>query len=320
MKNIILIFALLCSSQVMAALKKTAKVTLLRGKVEYVSKALKKKGFLKKGQWLYEDDTIKSQKKGVARLLMMDKSSVTVAPNSSIVVNTAPGKKPGMVTLLSGKLKAKIRPNYKKKSKNKFLVRTKNSTLKIRKTKFITNFDPKLLETSTITFSGSVAMVGITDVGEVNVDKLMEVLDSDDSIMVNTGEVSTVQKDETKPSQPIILSPINLYKLKQKVNIMKSTIKANPDKTVKIKVLNIANFLKNNTKKVASLPKITEVIKDATIVVEEEKVEEKPKPVLVSSGIVVREEENDLAEVEEVAEMSADLPVQNLIKLKIRVQ
>ncbi|MCP4912173.1 MAG: FecR domain-containing protein [Oligoflexia bacterium] len=320
MKNIILVFVLLFSSQVMAALKKTAKVTLLRGKVEFVSKALKKKGLLKKGQWLYEGDHVKSQKKGVARLLMMDKSSVTVAPNSSVIINSAPGKKPGMVTLLTGKLKAKVRPNYKKKSKNKFLVKTKNSALGVRGTEFIANFDPKLLETSTITFSGSVAMVGITEVGEVNIDKLMDVLDSDDSVIVNAGEVSTVQKDETKPSQPIVLSPIDLYKLKQKVDVVKSTIKANPGKTVKVNVLNVANFLKGETKKVASLPKLSEVIKDATIVVEDEKVEEKPRPVLATTGIVVREEENDLMEVEQVAELSAELPVQNLIKLKIRVQ
>ena len=70
---------------------KVAKVIIVRGKVQAISKDGKSVR-LKKGMWLVEGVSLESQRKSFAKLLFIDKSQMSLGPNSKMVITKFPKK------------------------------------------------------------------------------------------------------------------------------------------------------------------------------------------------------------------------------------
>ena len=93
------VLASLCPLNSFAA-RKVAKVIMVRGNVfvqDASTRVFKKLG---KGRWLNENAKIKTSKRSIVKLLFIDKSQLTLGPNSEMKINRFPKNKVGMLTLL----------------------------------------------------------------------------------------------------------------------------------------------------------------------------------------------------------------------------
>ena len=137
----------------------TAKVLMVRGDVTALRPGDKAAIKVKKGQNLPEDTSVLTGDKSVVRLKFADKSSMNLGPKSKVVVTKMPEKKPNMINLLTGAIKAEVNKKSNKPTANKMLIKTRSAVMGVRGTKFQAGFNPTNGNTSLVTVEGKVAMV-----------------------------------------------------------------------------------------------------------------------------------------------------------------
>ena len=215
-----------------------AKVVKIRGKVTILDPGAHEARRLKKDARLKEDSSILTGKASFVRIRFLDGSILNLGPDSKFVVVEFKQNKPGVVSLIKGKLRSKV-IKEKEQSKNKLFIRTRTAALGVRGTDFQTIYNPENKVTSLLTYQGEVAMVKMDDPsdgvkkkklknkyvrtrdGKIKVQKtekikvegtkeLEKVLQKKDAVVVKQGQFSgTLQKLDTV-SKPVKINPVQL--------------------------------------------------------------------------------------------------------------
>jgi len=165
---------------------------------------------------------IKTGKRSFAKISLAKKGKVTIGAKSKIVIKKENAKKPALISLLRGKLRAKI--NKKKTGKHKLYIQTRSASVGVRGTDFLLVYNDKNHITSNITFSGEVDFHKKSD--ETILNSLKEDLDngSDQALIdsLNTTDVSDqlasrqivrIKKGEFSGAYPTYDTPIAPTKL-----------------------------------------------------------------------------------------------------------
>ncbi len=136
-----------------------ATVVLLRGEVTQLVPGSRIARKVQKGDQLQEDTSIVTSDKSFVRIKFSDETILNIGARSKAIVVQAGGKSPGIITLLKGRLRAKVNKSKHKKGRHKFYVRTQTAAMGVRGTEFETNYNPRNHITSLLTYKGEVAMV-----------------------------------------------------------------------------------------------------------------------------------------------------------------
>lgn len=191
-----------------------AQVTKIHGEVTYLAPGMKEAKQVVGNQWFDKDTSILSQDKSFVIVKYKNGSSLTLGPNSKIVIDQTPNKELQVYSLLMGKMKAVIR-NQNQTQDNKAIIRTKNCALGIRGTEFQIGYSPDSKITSLVTFHGAVAMVKLSsqEANEVSLDDVEKKL-KETKVEVKTGEYSGVSQNLNLATSPVKISPEQFTKLK----------------------------------------------------------------------------------------------------------
>lgn len=303
------------------AVEKFAKILISRGNVKAIYK--KRTNKVKKGKWLKEQTTIQTGDKSFVKLLLKDKSTLVVGPRSKTTLISSIKNKPSVINLIKGQVKSKISPNLLNKQEYKFFVKTPSAIVGVRGTEFLTSISPKTKSTSVITFSGEVSFASLGKLKDSLPDKLIQRLNSSDSVSVFAGEISVLSKNEAAPTSPKLVNPVQLNKIKLKSNKPLSKPKSNKTKSV-IELNQISpNKLRGEEyAKSMSLPSVQEVSEEFDDFIPES---QKSSDVLSSKNTsqsltTQAKEASSMLEIVEIADEVSTLPVQNVIKMNVVVQ
>lgn len=169
MKSLITLLWFTCS---LAQANFIAEVVKLRGKVTKLDPGAQSISKVSKGTKLREDTSLVTGKKSMLRVKFKDGSVVTAGPNSKIVIVEGKKDRGGIVSLLTGRMRAKIQKDKKvKDAKNKFFVKTRSAAMGVRGTEFEVVYNQANQATSLVTLEGNVAMTKV----ETGKDKLKKV-------------------------------------------------------------------------------------------------------------------------------------------------
>ena len=269
MKLNILIITTLLSTSSFAAQK--VKVIFVKGKVTALLPGTVEAINVKKDQLLPEDTSVVTGAKSIIRLKFADKSTMNLGPKSKVIVARMPVKKPNMINLLSGAMKAEVNKNSNKASKNKMIIKTRSAVMGVRGTKFQTSFNAKNGNTSLVTVEGNVAMVKRKEAPPKIIEKVVEEKSSDietaqkvaekietipeseldalDKALENTDEVvevpagrysGVIEKSDKAPTAPTKIAPAQYKALAKSMNSKKKVEDIYTDKEIE-KVANASN-------------------------------------------------------------------------------
>ena len=195
------------------------KVTMLRGKVSVLQPHSLKALALKKGDFLYEDSSVLSQKRSFAKIRLINDAFITVGPDSKVVVNLV--KKSGATVL--GLLKGALRASVAKKKSKHFFVKTRTAAMGVRGTDFLTTFNYKSKKTSLLTYEGSVAIKKLEKKIVIDNEKpsskiaavsAIRKLLAKKPVLARVGEFTNVDSSDEKPKQVVKINVDQLVKLK----------------------------------------------------------------------------------------------------------
>lgn len=249
-KVLILFIGLLCSFSTQAR-KYVAIVTKVKGKVTKLNPGAMKANMVKRGDKLYEDTSLVTSKRSFVRIQFLDRSKISLGPNSKLVVTQFKKTKGNVISLLKGRVRTKVPPE-KGRDKNKFFIKTRTAALGVRGTEFQTIYNPQNKVTNLLTFEGSVAMANIKDrnldktekvvlkrnnenkvrVEKVEVskasddlEKIDQVLEKKEVVVVKAGQFSGTLNKNKKVSRPVKINPQQLGVLYANENLIEKDAK-----------------------------------------------------------------------------------------------
>jgi len=231
--NKVLLLLLVMSFGISA--KNIASVKLVRGKVFVISSDNTKKQ-LKKNDWLNEGDTVQTLKRSFARLNFIDDSKVNVGPESQVKIERFKDDKPGVLSVVTGKIRAEISKDYlkMKKNKSKLFVKSNAAVMGIRGTDFLFSKDSDD-STTAVLFEGSVVFNKLNSSDQNNFEQYEAIVDK--GFKLKPGDFSTVGTGVSSPTQPKKLDKVQFIKLKNNSGLSNKTRSVVPSgldlKTVK---------------------------------------------------------------------------------------
>lgn len=195
---------------------KAAKAIIVKGKVIALVEGKVVK--VKRGDWIPEGAQVKTEPKSFAKLIFIDKSTMNVGPDSQMKIDSFPKSKPGVITLVKGKVRSKVTKNYmnmKDKDKSKLFIKTKTAAMGVRGTDFQVSFNPMNQATSLVTFEGAVAMAKLMGaIPPRGMQGMLEkVVSSPTAVMVRRGQYSGSSPKTKRATIPIKISPVQLETL-----------------------------------------------------------------------------------------------------------
>jgi DNA-binding ferritin-like protein len=226
----------LSASQAQAR-KVIAKVVRMKGNVSALFPGAQAAKALKKGDPIPEDTSILTGENSFARLKFVDGSSSSVGASSKIVVMRGGTKETTLVGLLKGRLRSNIRKAESRKKKNKlkkgthvFIVKSRNASIGVRGTDFLSIHNTANKVTSLMTFGGSVGIAKIRrdfllpDVKKRILGKMTRtdydaILNSKDAEIVKKGRYSGVVPAHEFATIPVRVSPVQYTTLKKNVDL-----------------------------------------------------------------------------------------------------
>jgi hypothetical protein len=194
---------------------KVAKVIIVRGTVT----ATEINGDtypIEKGVWLKEGTALESKSKSFVKLLFIDKSQMSLGPESKMKITAFPKNKAGILTLMKGQLRSKVTKDYmgiKNKNKSKLFIKTKTAAMGVRGTHFQVNYNPINQVTSLVTFEGAVAMAQLNDAIKkvmANQVALEKMVSSDQAVIVKRGQYSGANPKQFRVTSPVKINPAQL--------------------------------------------------------------------------------------------------------------
>ncbi len=184
-----------------------AEVVKIRGNATQLpSNALEAKE-LKLGDKLTEDTSILTSSKSFVKIKFLDDSEINLGPESKIVITEMKVEKPGIISLLKGRIRTEVKKN-EKITDNKFFIKTRSAAMGVRGTDFQTIYNPDNKTTSLLTFKGAVAMAKVEE--EIDNDVLNSTLAKKDAVLVPPGQTSFISEAVEKSTLPVKISPVQL--------------------------------------------------------------------------------------------------------------
>lgn len=201
-----------------------AKVLRVRGNVTILPPHSMKARKLKKGEMLLKDSSVLVKGSGFTKISFINKSILTVGPNSKAVIEMDLEDKTSLVSVISGKIRAKVNKDKKGKLQDKkFLVKTRSATMGVRGTDFQVVYEPKSKRTSLLTYEGRVDIAKpqkeeIKTIDTKNTDEKVKVikkrlLDSFES--VEKGDFTNVTEESDKVIKPVKINAAQYALLKR---------------------------------------------------------------------------------------------------------
>ena len=208
--NKILVLLFLVSFGVYA--QNIASVKVIRGKAFVVSSDNTKKQ-LHKGDWVSEGHTVRTLKRSFVRLGFIDGSKVNIGAQSQVKIERFKDDKPGVLSVVTGKIRAEISKDYlkMKKNKSKLFVKSSAAVMGIRGTDFLFSNDSNN-NTTAVLFEGTVIFNKLGSSDQNNFDQYESIVDK--GFKLNPGDFSTVGISSNSPSKPKSLDRIQFIKLK----------------------------------------------------------------------------------------------------------
>lgn len=221
MKTIFILGLFLFSGAAFA--EKAAKVMFVRGVAVADGKRLKK------GDWVEKRAVVVTKNRSVIRLLFLDKSTITLGPNSHMRIDNFRKGKSSVMALWEGKIRAKIIKNAfdKRRGKSKLIIETNVAVMGVRGTDF--RVDHRRDKTDLTVFKGEVRFMKRRHTRHFNRREIDRQLD-ERGVSVRKGQFSRVSKRERKATRPVILRKSEIKKLKRvEVKEVKIDIKERPE-------------------------------------------------------------------------------------------
>jgi len=230
-----LLFTLSASSA--QARKIIARVVKMKGDVTALLPGKQTAQKLKKGDRIPEDTSILTGPASFARIKFNDGSASSVGANSKIVVIRGGTTETTMVGLLKGRLRSNIRKadslNKKKRLKkgtHVFIVKSRNASIGVRGTDFLSIHNTSNKVTSLLSFEGSVGIAKIRKnfllpgvkkriLGKMQKADYDAILNSKDAEIVKMGRYSGVVPAHEFVTVPVKVSPVQYITLKRNENL-----------------------------------------------------------------------------------------------------
>jgi len=151
------------------------------------------------GDKFIEDTSILTGPKSFIKLKFIDKSEMSIGPESKIVISQMNQTDPGIISLLKGRIRTEVQKEKSKEvPENKFYIRTRTAALGIRGTDFQTIYNPDNRMTSLLTFNGEVAMARVDETTHQKIENSAE--DAQKEITrENNNEIPEVKSIPGKP-------------------------------------------------------------------------------------------------------------------------
>ena len=239
-----------------------AKVIKIRGKVTKLLPGAIDASVVSLGDEFIEDTSIVTDDKSFVQVKFVDNSILSLGPRSKIVVNSFVEGKPGIISLLKGRIRTEVEKSKDKGSdKNKFYIRTRTAAMGVRGTDFQTIYNPDNRVTSLLTFKGSVAFTKIdaenheaiesqtkvisrdvqsNDLLIANVEgapisenvQLQKILNQNETVEVLAGQNAFTSEHFSKSSKPVKISTAQLNALFKNTEFKeKNILNLNPETT-----------------------------------------------------------------------------------------
>lgn len=169
------------------------------------------------GQQIPEDSSIVTKDRSFVKLKSDDGSIISLGSNSKIVVNAIfDRKKPTMLSLLMGSIRAKVSKQSQMDSKKeKFIVRSRQASLGVRGTEFQMSTSTDAKTTSVILIEGKVVFKKIVE------EELIPAFD--DAVTVNKGEFSSVNDEAIVATAPVKINEKQFDEIQSTDNVYEQT-------------------------------------------------------------------------------------------------
>lgn len=170
------------------------------------------------GQQIPEDSSIVTKDRSFVKLKSDDGSIISLGSNSKIVVNAIfDRKKPTMLSLLMGSIRAKVSKQSQMDSKKeKFIVRSRQASLGVRGTEFQMSTSTDARTTSVILIEGKVAFK--KTVAEEPIPAF-----TDDAVIVHKGEFSAVTDEAIVATAPVKINDKQFDEIQSTDNVYEQT-------------------------------------------------------------------------------------------------
>ncbi|MCO4754835.1 MAG: FecR domain-containing protein [Bacteriovoracaceae bacterium] len=217
---LMLTFTLVFNQYSFAEGKNVAIVKMVRGKAHAVIDGQQEQ-VIKKGEWIQEGFTVKTQKGSFVRLSFIDKSTMNVGPSSQMKIEKFSKKEAGVINVLSGKIRSQVTKDYLQMNdeKSKLFVKSKSAVMGIRGTDFIFSANPKTGTTTAVLFEGSVVF------NKINPGEKVRDLESvvNRGHRIRPGQFSVTRPDMVRPTVPAKMSSSQFRALEKNKNFAANT-------------------------------------------------------------------------------------------------
>jgi len=209
------------------------KAIMVRGSVTFLSPGMMNAKKASKGQSFLRETSILTGKNSFIRIKFIDGSFLNLGSSSKVILNDFKKTKPGVISLLKGQVRAQI-PSKAKKQKGqedfKFYIKTRNASIGVRGTDFLTLHNTESEVTSILTFEGMVGISNIEDslllpslrkriLGVLNREDLNSILSGGNTQMVTKGKLSGVFPAFKRSIIPVKISPKQFELLERNGNL-----------------------------------------------------------------------------------------------------
>jgi hypothetical protein len=215
MKLITVLLSLFVTQICLSQTKDYAITVKLRGKVEVTIDG--KTRVLKKGDKIPAGSVLKSKSKSFAVIKMSDDTKLTLGPSSSIEVQAISAKgKPGLINILKGQLRSKVKPDKIKKG-NKLFIKANMAALGVRGTETVITYNPENKSFTTGGLTGEVVISPIEnkDINVKDLQKKMNKQKNPKLIKLPKQYFSSIKMDKGlfKISMPQKMNSVQYYAL-----------------------------------------------------------------------------------------------------------
>lgn len=168
---------------------------------------------LKKGDKLAEGEIVNTGKKSFAQIKITEGGMVNVGPESQVEIAKMQDKKPRILGIIKGQIRATF--TDKKTKNHKLIVKTKSASMGVRGTDFHVIYNDKNKITSTLSYEGEVELSSVNSMNQGKGDHLF----GEDKVKVLPGEFSGVYTQNGYVNEPVRFSPKQWAALKKNTEI-----------------------------------------------------------------------------------------------------
>jgi hypothetical protein len=209
-----LVFSMEISMEIAEANQVIGSVSKLRGDVSMLEVGFREAKKVVVGQSVTKEASILTTDKSFIQITLIDKTQVSLGPNSKMILDQTPTESVGLITLLKGKIRTEVIKNSETtNSTEKFFVKTRSAAMGVRGTNFETIYNPENNITNLITFRGQVALVKTEKLESVSAN-LHTALERKETVLVEKGTFAAISDNLKNATLPVKLSPVQYTGLK----------------------------------------------------------------------------------------------------------